>query len=91
MAAGLDDTLEEAASSARDLSGLVTATRDHYELGAEIARGGMGRIVHARDRRLGRDIAIKELLSPSPALERRFERDMKITARLQHPAIMPSC
>ena len=33
----------------------------HYELLGEVARGGIGRIVRARDRRLGRDIAIKQL------------------------------
>ena len=59
-----------------------------YELGVEIARGGMGRIVTARDLRLDRSIAIKELLHPSPSLERRFLREMHITADLQHPGII---
>jgi WD40 repeat protein/tRNA A-37 threonylcarbamoyl transferase component Bud32 len=54
---------------------------------AELARGGMGRITRARDRRLGRDIAIKEVLAPE--LRARFEREAAITARLQHPAIVP--
>src|SRR5512134_1066823 len=60
-----------------------------YELGAEIARGGMGRIVAARDRRLGRVVALKLLRSPSPALERRFAREAELAARLEHPAIVP--
>jgi len=51
----------------------------------ELARGGMGRITRARDRRLGRDVAIKEVLAPE--LRARFEREVAITARLQHPAI----
>jgi serine/threonine protein kinase len=60
-----------------------------YELGDEIARGGMGRIVSARDKRLGRTVAIKILLSPKPLLAARFAREATITARLQHPAIVP--
>ena len=60
-----------------------------YELGAEIARGGMGRIVAARDLRLRRAVAIKVLLEPTPELAARFAREASITARLQHPAIVP--
>src|SRR5262249_38640921 len=35
----------------------------------------------------GREVAIKEVLSP--AMRARFEREVAITARLQHPAIVP--
>jgi WD40 repeat protein len=58
-------------------------------MGGEIARGGMGRVVRARDRRLRRDVAIKENLSARPEQIARFEREVLITARLQHPAIVP--
>ncbi len=71
-----------------DLSDLVTVDPKHYVMGPELARGGMGRIHAARDRRLGRDVAIKELLVESPSLARRFEREARITARLQHPSIV---
>ena len=87
-AAAADDTLAAAATDPDDLLQLPTVDTSLYCLGEEVARGAMGRIVRARDRRLGRQIAIKELLAPSPALERRFEREMRITARLQHPAII---
>jgi hypothetical protein len=53
----------------------------------EIASGGMGRITRAFDRRLGREVAIKEVLEHD--LRDRFEREVRITARLQHPAIVP--
>ncbi len=62
---------------------------DRYELGAEIARGGMGRIFSARDRVLGRAVAIKCARESHPALEARFSREVRLTARLQHPAIVP--
>ena len=58
-----------------------------FTAGNEIAAGGMGKITRARDRRLGRDVAIKEMLAPE--LRARFEREATITARLQHPAIVP--
>src|SRR5438045_93937 len=60
-----------------------------YALGLEIARGGMGRILAARDLRVGRPVAIKELLGRSRGLATRFEREARVTARLQHPGIVP--
>src|SRR5262245_39361237 len=36
---------------------------ERYEVGGEFARGGLGRILKARDRRLRRQVAIKELLT----------------------------
>ncbi|MDI1476892.1 serine/threonine-protein kinase [Polyangium sp. y55x31] len=58
-----------------------------FEIGETIAIGGMGRISRAYDRRLGREVALKEVLSPE--MRARFEREALITARLQHPAIVP--
>ena len=60
-----------------------------YQLGEEIARGGMGRVVEAMDTTLGRVVALKEALSLDPDSLRRFARETRITARLEHPAIVP--
>jgi len=60
-----------------------------YEVGAEIARGGMGRVVEARDTVLGRNVAVKEALSGDGDVLRRFRREIAITARLEHPSIVP--
>jgi WD40 repeat protein len=60
-----------------------------YALGIEVDRGGMGRILEARDLRVGRPVAVKELLGRSPNLAARFEREARVTARLQHPGIVP--
>jgi len=60
-----------------------------YELGHEIARGGMGRVVDATDTRLGRLVAFKEALSTDGDTLRRFQREIQITARLEHPSIVP--
>jgi len=61
----------------------------HYRAERELARGGMGRIVAAEDQRLGRPVALKELIDPAPDLLGRFQREALITARLQHPGIVP--
>jgi hypothetical protein len=60
-----------------------------YELTIEIARGGMGRVVEATDNVLGRTVALKEALSRDPDTIKRFERETRITARLEHPSIVP--
>ena len=57
--------------------------------GREVARGGQGCIVEGRDPRLGRRVAIKEMLEDSPEVEERFEREARITSQLQHPGIVP--
>ncbi|HEY0483743.1 MAG TPA: protein kinase [Kofleriaceae bacterium] len=62
---------------------------DRYEQVSEHARGGLGRVVRALDRRLGRTVAVKELLRHDPANEARFLREALITARLEHPGIVP--
>src|SRR3954468_16020995 len=60
-----------------------------YAYGTEIARGGMGRVVEATDHVLGRTVALKEALSHDPEAIRRFQRETRITARLEHPSIVP--
>ncbi len=62
---------------------------ENYEVKEEIARGGMGRILRANDLRLHRQVAIKELVGDNAHFKARFERETLITARLQHPAIVP--
>jgi WD40 repeat protein len=62
---------------------------DRYEVLGEHGRGGLGRISRAHDKDLGRDIAIKELLSRGHVQELRFVREAMITARLEHPGIVP--
>ncbi len=62
-----------------------------YEPVALIGRGGMGEVVAAHDRRIGRDVAIKRMRESSPDDETiaRFLREAQIQARLDHPAIVP--
>jgi tetratricopeptide (TPR) repeat protein len=68
---------------------LGVVERQRYTVGGEHARGGLGRVLRARDRRLGRPVAIKELLHRNDSAEARFVREARITARLQHPGVVP--
>ncbi len=65
----------------------------------ELGRGGIGRVLLVRDRHLGRDIAMKELLR-KPRFDHqtadaakdalyRFLREARITGQLEHPNIVP--
>ncbi|MDQ3337336.1 MAG: protein kinase [Myxococcota bacterium] len=67
------------------------ASMPGYHLRRKIGIGGMGEVVLARDTKLERDVAIKRLRSarPSEATVKRFLREAKIQARLDHPAIVP--
>lgn len=65
-----------------------------YEIIKEIGRGGMGVVYSARDVRIDRTVAIKELLI-NPSLEKaageiiaRFHREAQTAGSLQHPNIV---
>ncbi len=72
-----------------DLSALEVDHSDRYALGELHAAGGLGRVMRARDRRLHRTVAVKELLQRTPAAEARFIREALITAQLEHPGVVP--
>ena len=70
---------------------LAAGTRlGSYEVSAPIGAGGMGEVYRARDLKLGRDVAIKVLASSftrDPERRRRFDREARILAALNHPGI----
>ncbi|HUR92943.1 MAG TPA: protein kinase [Gemmatimonadales bacterium] len=73
------------------LARLKESLRDRYTVEREAGRGGMATVFLARDRKLGREVAIK-VLSPSvmtAVAGERFLREIRITAQLQHPNILP--
>ena len=62
-----------------------------YEIGRVIGRGGMALVSQARDLRLGRDVAVKELridLAGDPTFQERFRREAQAAAGLNHPNIV---
>ncbi len=60
-----------------------------YVLDRQIGQGGMGRVFAGRDLRLQRPVAIKMLRVQDAALVTRFEREVRLGARLQHPGVVP--
>src|SRR3954466_1587125 len=89
----LDDALAAEPSVDPPGGGVVampSAPAGRYRLGAELGRGGMGRVVEAFDVQLGRTVAPKEgLPRGEPGIARRFAREVQLTARLEHPSIVP--
>jgi WD40 repeat protein len=69
--------------------GLPLRDPDRYEVLGEHGRGGLGRVLRVRDRELGRVVAVKELIDDDAGAENRFVREIKLTARLEHPGIVP--
>ena len=62
----------------------------HYEITAQIGKGGMGEVYRAKDTKLGRDIAIKvlpEAFAEDADRVARFQREAKLLASLNHPNI----
>jgi len=61
-----------------------------YEMVAHIGAGGMGEVWRARDKRIGRDVAIKVLPEFSAGDERvrRFEQEARAAGALNHPGLV---
>ena len=85
-----DDDEAPATPAAEPLHSLHPDDAERYQLGPEHARGGLGRVYRAHDRRLERTVAIKALArEANPRAAARFQREALVTARLQHPGIVP--
>jgi tetratricopeptide (TPR) repeat protein len=91
------ESLRKRVSSVRDTSGRLTAAtvpivaESRYEIIEQIGRGGMGVVFRARDKRLGREVALKRLpenLRDMPAAVQLFLREGRAAAALNHPNIV---
>jgi tetratricopeptide (TPR) repeat protein len=66
-------------------------SEERYEIMEEIGRGGMGLVYKARDRRLGRVIALKRMpenLRDHPGAVQLFLGEAQAAARMNHPNIV---
>ncbi|CEH10831.1 Hypothetical protein PFCIRM139_11870 [Propionibacterium freudenreichii] len=76
-------------STSDPLVGDVLAGR--YEIVRKLARGGMATVYRARDRRLGRVVAVKvmhEGLGDDADFARKFDREARAVARLSDPHVV---
>ena len=73
------------------LSQLRTSLADHYAIEREIGAGGMATVYLAHDRRHDRHVALKVLKPDLGAVlgVERFLSEIKVTANLQHPNLLP--
>ena len=61
-----------------------------YDIGAVVARGGMGSILDAREAAIERRVAMKVMLDTNDAdAVSRFIAEAKVTGQLEHPNIVP--
>jgi serine/threonine protein kinase len=86
----LAPVLEEASPSSDPEQQLQDALRHGYRVEHQLGAGGMGTVYLAEDLRHSRKVAIK-VLRPEVAASmgaERFQREIQIAARLQHPNIL---
>src|ERR1700730_15814505 len=73
----------------KDLAGRVLG---HYRIKDSLGFGGMATVYRAEDINLQRDVAVK-IFRPRDGMNadflRRFEREARVLARLDHPHILP--
>ncbi len=70
---------------------MIGRTISHYEILARLGKGGMGEVYLAEDSTLDRKVALKVLppeLATNPDRRRRFEREAKAIAALNHANIV---
>src|SRR3954463_7637936 len=68
-----------------------TPVLEKYELLEEIGHGGMATVYRAKDRRLGREVAVKIIhrhLRENDEVGRRFIAEARAAAKLRHPGIV---
>jgi len=85
----LENAIAEYAHPTRDLS--APSQVGDCKIIREIGRGGMGVVYEALQVGTKRTVAVKVMLAgpfASQSLQRRFEREVELAARLQHPSIV---
>ncbi len=65
---------------------------DRYELRRTLGKGGMGKIDLVYDRRIGRELAVKQIRKDAleqAGVRTRFVREARVQGQLEHPAVVP--
>jgi hypothetical protein len=64
-----------------------TLLQNRYRIVRLLGRGGMGAVYEALDQRLEITVALKETLSSEESMRKQFEREARMLAGMQHPAL----
>ena len=86
---------QETAYFTSDVEGMPSEQRHgacRFTLLHKIGEGGLGTVWLARDEKLRRNVALKEMnqqAAESPKLWQRFQREAEITGHLEHPNVVP--
>ncbi len=64
-----------------------TLLQNRYRIVRLLGRGGMGAVYEALDQRLDITVALKETLSSEESMRKQFEREARMLADMQHPAL----
>ncbi len=74
-----------------DLTDHLDLGEDRYDVQRTLGAGGMGEVSLCRDRRMGRDVALKAVRADieSISARRAFLAEARVQAQLEHPAIIP--
>jgi serine/threonine protein kinase len=66
---------------------MIAKTLGNFQCAALLGKGGMGKVYQAKDQKLGRDVAIKEMpeeFARDADRVARFQREAKLLASLNH-------
>ncbi|MGK3991926.1 serine/threonine protein kinase [Sorangium sp. So ce1024] len=70
----------------------IASDGPRYEVRSLLGVGGMGEVHFCRDRRIGRDVAMKVIRAEhqgDTTLRHRFIREARVQGQLEHPSIVP--
>jgi serine/threonine protein kinase len=91
-----DETRERAPSERSSLTenqpGDQRELNSRFAMIRQLGQGGLGNVWLARDEKLNRNVAIKEMNQhalQSPKAWQRFDREAEITGHLEHPNVVP--
>ena len=85
-------TQDQFGPDGRPLAPETLPTTGRYRILRPHAHGGLGEVFLAHDDELGREVALKRLRfwrADDPASRRRFVAEAAVTARLEHPGVVP--